>query len=405
MKKDWVTNNLGAVTTKIGSGATPRGGETAYRNTGISLIRSLNVHDSGFRPAKLANIDDDQAAKLSNVEVQENDVLLNITGASIARCCLAPRNFLPARVNQHVSIIRVMRDKILPSYLHYLLISNLYKERLLSIGEDGGSTRQAITKSQLQEFSIEYPKSITEQQRIVGILDEAFAGIATAKANAEKNLQNARIIFTTHLQSLIFQRGSGWQEKYLHEIAKDFGRGKSKRRPRNDPSLFGGNYPFIQTGDISNSNHFLANYSQTYNEVGLAQSKLWPKGTICIAIVGATVGESAILDFEACFPDSVIGIVVNEDFADNEYVEYLIQSFKSLLKEKGKGTARDNINLGTFDGQKFPFPILPEQKSIVHRLKVMDSETQHLESLYQQKLTALDDLKKSLLQQAFSGQL
>ena len=147
--KVWVRSTLGSVTTKIGSGATPLGGEEAYQAEGISLIRSLNVYDDGFRKAKLARISDEQADRLSNVVVEANDVLLNITGASVARCCLAPVGFLPARVNQHVSIIRPVKERIDSTFLHYLLISREYKDRLLNTGEEGGSTRQAITKAQL----------------------------------------------------------------------------------------------------------------------------------------------------------------------------------------------------------------------------------------------------------------
>ena len=267
-----------------------------------------------------------------------------------------------------------------------------------------GATFKELSGSKLKEVLVPLPP-LPEQQRIVDVIDEAFDGIATAKANAEKNLQNARALFKSHLQSVFSQRGEGWVEKNLVAIAKDFGRGKSKHRPRNEPKLYGGKYPFIQTGDISNANHRMIGYSQTYSDLGLVQSKMWPKGTICIAIVGATVGETAILDFDACFPDSVIGIVVNEQVADCEYVEYLLQSFKAILKEKGKGTARDNINLGTFEGQKFPFPELELQRKIVSTLNDLNEETQRLECIYQQKLAALDELKKSLLHQAFSGQV
>ena len=137
----------------------------------------------------------------------------------------------------------------------------------------------------------------------------------------------------------------------------------------------------------------------------MAQSKLWPKGTICIAIVGATVGETAILDFDACFPDSVIGIVADARLANNEYVEYMLQFFKAILKAKGKGTARDNINLGTFEHQKFPFPALDVQRSIVAALNDLDKETRRLKDAYLQKLRALAALKKSLLRQAFGGRL
>lgn len=169
--KGWVENKLKSITTKIGSGATPRGGEESYKAEGISLIRSLNVHDLGFKYAKLAFLDDAQADELSNVEVQSRDVLLNITGASVARCAIVPDDVLPARVNQHVSIIRPVAEKLDADFLHYLLISNPYKDKILKTGEKGGSTRQAITKAQIQDFTVEYPASLMEQKTIVAKLD------------------------------------------------------------------------------------------------------------------------------------------------------------------------------------------------------------------------------------------
>lgn len=255
----------------------------------------------------------------------------------------------------------------------------------------------------LKELNIVYPP-LPEQQRIVNILDEALDGIATAKANAEKNLQNARALFQSHLQSVFTQRGEGWKQKTLEEIATTFGRGKSRHRPRNEPKLYGGEYPFIQTGDIRNSDHLITEYSQTYSEAGLAQSKLWPKGTICITIA-ANIAETGILDFDACFPDSVIGVVANPKEADIDYVEYLLQSFKVRIQSLGKGSAQANINMGTFENEQFPFPSVSEQKRIVIKLNHLREETQRLEYIYQQKLDALDALKKSLLDQAFSGQL
>lgn len=186
--KGWVENKLKSITTKIGSGATPRGGEESYKAEGISLIRSLNVHDLGFKYAKLAFLDDAQAGELSNVEVQRRDVLLNITGASVARCCIAPDDVLPARVNQHVSIIRPIADKLDPDFLHYLLISKPYKDRLLQTGEEGGSTRQAITKAQIQEFSVEYPATLKEQKTIVAKLDVMLSETQRLASIYEKKL-------------------------------------------------------------------------------------------------------------------------------------------------------------------------------------------------------------------------
>lgn len=173
--KGWVKNRLKSITTKIGSGATPRGGQESYKSQGISLIRSLNVHDLGFRYPKLAHLDDAQADELSNVEVLRRDVLLNITGASVARCCVVPEDVLPARVNQHVSIIRPIADRLDADFLHYLLISDPYKKQLLQTGEEGGSTRQAITKAQIQVFVVEYPATLKEQKSITSRLDAMLA--------------------------------------------------------------------------------------------------------------------------------------------------------------------------------------------------------------------------------------
>lgn len=147
MTPKWIRAQLRDVATKIGSGATPLGGEKAYKPSGISLIRSLNVHDSGFRKKDLAFIDDKQAKQLDNVVIEPDDVLLNITGASVARCCIVPDDILPGRVNQHVSILRLKKHLVLPQLLHYMLISPQYKGRLLGVGKNAGSTRQALTKS------------------------------------------------------------------------------------------------------------------------------------------------------------------------------------------------------------------------------------------------------------------
>lgn len=166
----WKEKKLAKLASKIGSGATPRGGQDAYKTEGISLIRSLNVHDRRFKTRDLAFIDDEQAEKLANVIVEEGDVLLNITGASIARSCVAPSEYLPARVNQHVSIIRPDQNQISCRFLNYLITSKPYKERLLFTGDKAGATRQALTKAQIQDFSIHFP-DIDKQKIIIGKLD------------------------------------------------------------------------------------------------------------------------------------------------------------------------------------------------------------------------------------------
>jgi type I restriction enzyme S subunit len=266
-----------------------------------------------------------------------------------------------------------------------------------------GTGIQHLTGEALAQFKMPLPP-LGEQRAIVAILDVAFEGIATAKANAEKNIQNARAIFESQLQSVFTERGKTWKRRTLEEIATTFGRGKSKHRPRNAPHLYGGKYPFVQTGDIRNADHIITGYSQTYSEAGLAQSKLWPKGTICITIA-ANIAETAILGFDACFPDSIIGVVANPKEADVGFIEYLLQSFKVRIQAMGKGSAQANINMGTFENEQFPFPSVNEQQRIVAELDGLSGETQRLDSIYERKLAALEALKKSLLHSAFSGAL
>lgn len=165
---EWRLTKLRTITTKIGSGATPRGGKKSYKNSGITLIRSLNVYDFGFDYDGLAFIDDEQAEGLSNVEVQPNDILLNITGASVARCCMVPIKLLPARVNQHVAIVRVNSTVADPYFVLCCINSPQYKHHLLTLAQ-GGATREALTKDTIGNFEILLPPLQT-QRKIAAIL-------------------------------------------------------------------------------------------------------------------------------------------------------------------------------------------------------------------------------------------
>ncbi len=185
----WEERSLEEITTKIGSGSTPRGGQSSYKASGISLIRSMNVHDDGFRDKNLAFIDEEQALKLKNVKLEENDVLLNITGASVARCCVVENSYLPARVNQHVSIIRLEKGIMNFRFLHYALTSKETKNLLLGIGEQG-ATRQAITKAQIQSFKISYPNSISFQNELVEILDNFKVKCAIIESHYHQKIKD-----------------------------------------------------------------------------------------------------------------------------------------------------------------------------------------------------------------------
>lgn len=166
--KEWVPYKLKEITTKIGSGSTPTGGKEAYYQSGITLVRSLNIYDFAFELQNLAFINEVQAKKLNGVTIEKDDILLNITGASVGRCTIIPEYLLPARVNQHVSIIRCNKEKADSKFLLYCINSASYKDALMSIA-DSGATREALTKDDIEKFQILLPPLHT-QKRIASIL-------------------------------------------------------------------------------------------------------------------------------------------------------------------------------------------------------------------------------------------
>ena len=182
-KDGWEEKALLALTSKIGSGATPKGGRKVYIDEGCHLIRSMNVQYNEFKYEDLAHITDEAAEQLKGVEIQENDVLFNITGASIARCCVVPTDALPARVNQHVSVLRLKQD-VLPRFLSYILNSPRHQKELLEIGE-AGSTRQALTKTDLENHVICYP-NIDSQTKLLNTLDFLKSKVDRLQENYDK---------------------------------------------------------------------------------------------------------------------------------------------------------------------------------------------------------------------------
>ncbi len=192
-EKGWKQRQLGEITTKIGSGATPKGGKEAYQEEGITLIRSMNVHNGLFEYKELAHISEEQAEKLDNVTIEENDVLLNITGASVARSCVVPSKILPARVNQHVCIIRC-NQCIVPEFLNKLLIDDNYQRLLWSIAE-AGATREAITKQQVESLQIIMPP-IELQEQFADFVHQ----VDKSKVAVQKALDETQMLFDSLMQ-------------------------------------------------------------------------------------------------------------------------------------------------------------------------------------------------------------
>lgn len=190
----WEIKRLDSLVSKIGSGSTPKGGKGSYKNEGISLIRSMNIYDYQFVYDNLAHINEVQAKKLANVKLESRDVLINITGVSVARCCVVPDYILPARVNQHVMIIRPI--KRMSYYLQCALASSNYKSLLLGTSE-GASTRQALTKADIEEVLILVPP-----ERVIvkfeNYMETIFSKIETLSQTSQK-LKELRVIILSRL--------------------------------------------------------------------------------------------------------------------------------------------------------------------------------------------------------------
>ena len=234
---EWKEVRLGDVCTKIGSGATPSGGKEAYKGGDYHLIRSQNVLDFAFSKDGLASINDEQANKLKNVEIIQGDVLLNITGDSVARCCIVPSEILPARVNQHVAIIRPRKEELDNHYLLYYL--QHYKRQLLQIAS-AGATRNAITKAMIENLILPCPKSLEDQRRIASILSSLDRKIElNNKINADLEEMAQAIFKNWFVDFEPFKDGKfvdselgmipeGWKVGRLFDIAEIFDK---KRKP------------------------------------------------------------------------------------------------------------------------------------------------------------------------------
>jgi type I restriction enzyme S subunit len=195
----------------------------------------------------------------------------------------------------------------------------------------------------------------------------------------------------------------GWCYIYLAYIG-ELGRGKSKHRPRNDPKLFGGKYPFVQTGEIKAAKEVLREFSQTYNEIGLQQSKLWPVGTLCITIA-ANIADTVFLGIEACFPDSVVGFSGYKTIINSKYVDYFIQSVKTKIEAFAPATAQKNINLATLENLLIPYCSLEEQNVIINEIESRLSVCDQLEQTIADSLQKAESLRQSILKHAFEGKL
>jgi type I restriction enzyme S subunit len=259
-----------------------------------------------------------------------------------------------------------------------------------------GATIQGVTREVVTNLEVPLP-ALPEQQHIAAILDKAD------ELRAKRRRAVARL--DDLLQSVFLEmfgdpvtNSKKWEVRPFGEVGS-LERGKSKHRPRNAPELLGGPYPLIQTGDIANSGGYITEYTQSYSELGLKQSRIWKAGVLCITIA-ANIAETGILTFDACFPDSVVGFIPNT-LVRTEYVQYWLSFLQAIIEETAPAVAQKNINLRILRGLQIPVPPIELQD---HFVKNVD-KVQSLKDRHEDHLEALESLFNSLQQRAFRNEL
>lgn len=365
----------------------------------IATPQTLYGHEAPSRARKVIN---------------SGDVLVSLTRPNLNAVSLVPDQLNGQIASTGFEVIK-------PVGVDSRFIFNITRSRHFIDSISGavqGALYPAAKSSDVQNYKIPLP-SAAEQKEIADRLDILLAQVEATQARL------ARIpdIIKQFRQSVLAAAVSGklteewrgdsqydsegfpssWSRKGLDDLGA-LARGKSKHRPRNDPRLFGDKYPFIQTGEVAQSNGVIEGATKWYSEFGLEQSKLFPKGTLCITIA-ANIADTAILGIDACFPDSVVGFTPSPAVTSALFVKYLIDVNKNNLEQFAPATAQKNINLKVLKSLSLPYPTIEEQTEIVRRVEQLFTYADTLEQQAKAAKARVDKLTQAILAKAFRGEL
>jgi len=289
---------------------------------------------------------------------------------------------------------KLNKKKILPKYLFYVTKSKYYWSWIEK--QQKSVTISNINARQYAKFKFILPP-IQTQQKIVAILEKA--------EKLKEWRKDADALTDDFLKSVFLDMFgdplSNPKEWHVIKLGRVgiLARGKSKHRPRNAPELLGGKHPLIQTGEVANSKGYITEYVQTYSDLGLKQSKMWSKGTLCITIA-ANIARTGILTFDACFPDSIVGFTPN-DKVKTEYIQYWLSFLQKLLEENAPESAQKNINLKILSNLDVPVPPIELQQ----KFALIVEKVEEMRNAQKQSKASIDGLFCALMQKAFKGEL
>ena len=353
-------------------GKTPSRGNRKYWNTNdykwISIADLSNVEKYISKTKEYLSED---AIRDSGIRVIPANTVIMSFKLSIGKTAITAEDMYSNEA------IMAFHDKhvveIMPEYIFYM-----FKYKNWDEGSNKAVMGKTLNKATLSEVTVEIC-SIEQQRKIVGTLDKLMKTLSGREKEIHllDDLIKARFV---EMFGNPVSNSYGLPEATLPELG-EFGRGVSKHRPRNDPKLLGGEYPLIQTGDVANAGLYITSYNSTYSELGLKQSKMWDKGTLCITIA-ANIAKTAILEFDACFPDSVVGFTANER-TNNVFIHYWFSFFQAILESQAPESAQKNINL----------KILSELKVIVPEKNKLDAFAEFINQITKSKLLEFSSLQ------------
>jgi len=399
MKQGWERKKLGEICEVITKGTTPTSIGFQFTDSGVNFIKVESLTETGeIISNKVAYISEECHQALRRSQLKANDILFSIAGA-LGRIGIVQDEIVPANTNQALAIIRLAENvNVSVNFLAKYFVSDLISKEIENL--KGGAAQQNLSLGQLNNLPIPIPP-LTEQQRIVAILDEAFAAIAKAKTNAEQNLRNAKELFESYLQAVFENKGEGWEEKTLGEIAFVKSGGTPSRSKK---EYWEGDIAWYSSGELNEL--YTKDPERHINELAINNSnaKLFPKGSLLIGMYDTAALKMSLINREATFNQAIAGVKPN-DKIDLIFILHSINSIKPELLNLRRGVRQKNLSLEKIKNIPIFLPSLIEQQTIVQKLDALHTKTQKLETIYQQKINDLDELKKSILQKAFSGEL
>ena len=388
-KENWNVRKIGDLTT-VRTGKTPSRKIASNYGGNIPWVKTGEVLDSVIFETEEHLTQEGLDESKCEVFPKES-LLIALYGQGLTRGRTAKLG-IPATTNQACAVLLPSKNYHTDYVWHFLRASY---DRLRDLGRGGNQPN--LNLNILREYKIPLPP-LPEQKRIAGILDKADSIRRKRQQAIGLTEQFLRSTFLDMFGDPV-TNPKGWEVKTMEELGT-VDRGKFAPRPRNDPRYYGGDFPFIQTGDLANCEGVLRTWTQTLNEEGTRVSREFPAGTIAIAIA-ANIGDTAILGFDSYATDSVVGIQIDDSKATAEYVEYWFRFQQKLLKQRAPETAQKNINLQVLRPLPVPVPELSLQKKFAVQYKGFEVRKKH----FDEALRKLDDLFNSLVQRAFKGVL